>query len=71
MNSTSGAAYEISWQIVASAIKRRKYIGKKAFEEMNKEDFEQLKSEIHCVMEHHLDDLLEMSFEAYEIVHNL
>ena len=68
MNLKSESAYSISWELVASAIRRRKYLGDKALEEMTDDDFTALKSEIHCVMEHHIDGLLEMSFEAYELI---
>ena len=71
MKDQSESAYEISWQEVASAIRRRKYLGDKALEEMTGDDFSQLKNEIHCVMDCHIDELLEMSFEAYEIINNL
>jgi hypothetical protein len=65
------AAYSISWELVASAIRRRKYLGDKALEEMTDDDFSSLKTEIESVMEHHIDDLLEMSFEAYELINGL
>jgi hypothetical protein len=67
MSLKSKAAYEISWELVASAIRRRKYLGDKALEEMTEDDFKKLKSEIHCVMDSHIDDLLEMIFETYEL----
>jgi len=71
MNLKSELAYSISWELVASAIRRRKYLGDKALEEMTDDDFSSLKSEIESVMEHHIDDLLEMSFEAYELINDL
>ena len=71
MNLKSESAYTISWALVASAIRRRKYLGDKALEEMTDDDFAILKSEIESVMDHQIDDLLEMSFEAYELVRNL
>jgi hypothetical protein len=63
----SDPAYSISWELVASAIRRRKYLGDKSLEEMTDDDFSSLKTEIESVMDHHIDDLLEMSFEAYEL----
>ena len=71
MNLKSESAYEISWEFVASAIRRRKYLGDKALEEMTDDDFAKLRSEIESVMDHHIDDLLEMSFEAYEQIYDL
>ena len=71
MNLKSEIAYSISWELVASAIRRRKYLGDKALEEMTDDDFTSLKTEIESVMEHHVDDLLEMSFEAYELSNDL
>ena len=71
MSTQSESAYEISWALVASAIRRRKYLGSKALEEMTDDDFSILKSEIESVMDHHIDDLLEMSFEAYEQIYDL
>ena len=53
----SESAYEISWELVASAIRRRKYLGDEALEEMTDDDFTALKSEIESVMDHHIDDL--------------
>ena len=70
MKYQSESAYEISWGLVASAIRRRKYLGDKALEEMTDEDFSSLKTEIESVMDHHIDDLLEMSFEAYEQIYD-
>ena len=70
MNLKSESAYEISWEFVASAIQRRKYLGDKSLEEMTDDDFSILKSEIESVMDHHVDDLLEMSFEAFELINN-
>jgi hypothetical protein len=67
MNLKSESAYSISWELVASAIRRRKYLGDKALEEMTDDDFAKLRSEIHCVMDSHIDDLLEMIFETYEL----
>jgi len=67
----SASAYSISWELVASAIRRRKYLGDKALEEMTEDDFSSLKTEIESVMDHHIDDLLEMSFEAYEQIYDL
>ena len=67
MNMRSEAAYTISWELVASAIRRRKYLGSKALEEMTDDDFSILKNEIESVMDHHVDDLLEMIFETYEL----
>jgi hypothetical protein len=49
----------------------RKHLGKKTIDELSVEDFEQLRIEIAAVMDHHLDDLLEMSFESIDIVLNL
>ena len=71
MNMKSEAAYTISWELVASAIRRRKYLGDKALEEMTDDDFSILKCEIESIMAHHVDDLLEMSFEAYELSNGL
>ena len=71
MNLKSESAYEISWEFVASAIQRRKYLGDKALEEMTDDDFAKLRSEIESIMAHHVDDLLEMSFEAYELSNDL
>lgn len=68
MNLKSGSAYSISWELFASAIRRRKYLGDKALEEMIDDDFSILKNEIESVMDHHIDDILEMSFEAYETI---
>ena len=68
MNLKTESAYSISWGLVASAIRRRKYLGDKALEEMTDEDFSSLKTEIESVMDHHIDDLLELSFEAYELI---
>ena len=68
MNLKTESAYSISWELVASAIRRRKYLGDKALEEMTDDDFSSLKTEIESVMDHHIDDLLEMSFEAYELI---
>ena len=70
MNLKTEPAYEISWELVASAIRRRKYLGDKALEEMTDDDFSSLKTEIESVMDHHIDDLLEMSFEAYEQIYD-
>jgi hypothetical protein len=67
----SESAYSISWELVASAIRRRKYLGDKVLEEMTDDDFSILKNEIESVMDHHIDDLLEMSFEAFELINNL
>jgi len=67
----SESAYSISWELVTSAIRRRKYLGDKALEEMTDDDFSSLKTEIESVMDHHIDDLLEMSFEAYELINGL
>jgi hypothetical protein len=71
MNLKSDPAYEISWEFVTSAIRRRKYLGDKALEEMTDDDFSLLKSEIASVMDHHIDGLLEMSFESYELINGL
>jgi len=71
MNLKTESAYSISWELVASAIRRRKYLGDKALEEMTDADFSSLKTEIESVMDHHIDDLLEMSFEAYELINDL
>ena len=71
MNLKSESAYSISWELVASAIRRRKYLGDKALEEMTDDDFAKLRSEIESTMDHHIDDLLEMSFEAYELSNDL
>ena len=67
MKYQSDPAYSISWELVASAIRRRKYLGDKALEEMTDDDFSILKCEIESVMDHHIDDLLEMIFETYEL----
>ena len=71
MHIQSKAAYEISWELVASAIRRRKYLGDKSLEEMTDDDFSSLKTEIESIMDSHIDDLLEMSFEAYELINGL
>ena len=68
---SSKAAYEISWHTVISAIKRRKHLGEKTVDDLSVEDFEQLRIEIAAVMDFHVDDLLEMSFESIDIVLNL
>ena len=67
----SEIAFSITMQTVISAIERRKHLGKKTIDELSVEDFEQLRIEIAVVMDHHLDDLLEMSFESIDIVLNL
>ena len=67
----SESAYSIPWELVTSAIRKRKYLGDKALEEMTDDDFSILKSEIESIMDHHVDDLLEMSFEAYELSNDL
>ena len=71
MKYQSESAYSISWELVASAIRRRKFLGDKALGEMTDDDFSILKCEIESVMDHHVDDLLEMSFEAYELIDSL
>lgn len=67
----SEIVFSITMQTVISAIERRKHLVKKTIDELSVEDFEQLRIEIAAVMDHHLDDLLEMSFESIDIVLNL
>ena len=39
MKDQSESAYSISWELVASAIRRRKYLGTKALEEMTDDKY--------------------------------
>ena len=65
------AAYIVSWQMVISAIKRRKYLGDKTADQLSDEDYQQIRELLHSILDHHVDDLIEMSFEEYEVIRNL
>ena len=63
-------AYELSWDTVRSAIRRRKYLGDKTLEELSDHDYLQLRESLQSILDHHVDDLIEMSFEEYEITNS-
>ena len=71
MKYQSEVAYVVSWETFISAIKRRKYLGEKTVDELTEEDIEILRTEIEAILDEFIEGLLEMSFEAYELVQNL
>ena len=63
----SEAAYEVSWETILSVIKRRKYLGEKPAEELSVEDLQALREMLTNTLDQHIDDLIEMSIDEYEI----
>ena len=71
MNTHQEPAYVISWHTILSAIRRRKYLGKKTADELSDEDYREIKESLQAILDHHVGDLIEMSFEEYEVSRNL
>jgi len=71
MNLKSESAYSISWDTILSVIKRRKYLGEKPAEELSVEDLQALRETLIDTLDQHIDDLIEMSIDEYEITLNL
>jgi len=63
-------AYELSWDTVRSAIRRRKYLGDKTLEELSDHEYLQLREAIMSNLDHLIDDILEQIFEDYEAVNS-
>ena len=71
MKDQSESAYSISWDTILSVIKRRKYLGEKPAEALSAEDLQALRETLIHTLDQHLDDIIEMSIDEYEITLNL
>jgi len=71
MKEPTDPAYAISWDTILSVIKRRKYLGEKPAEELSVADLQALRETLIDTLDQHIDDLIEMSIDEYEITRNL